>query len=212
MDWGGKMKSLFKLFVVVILCSCTLPMYAGMVSPSSISGVSTATLQTEGEYAGWYLYEIDFQWSLYGRGAGLSHWDLILKDGCAEEDHLIVFDTPAGFSTRWGRLCKPNAMSWTGYFERKGDKSIGLNKPVVKYDGPHIPKWAVAGSKGYGTFWFYSNIVPEYGTYDNVLVAKSGCRVICGDLSGAYPSCTIVPEPATVLMLGVSSMLFIKKR
>jgi hypothetical protein len=212
---GGKMKtkSFLWLFSMVTLCFCSSPIYACMVHPY-ISGVSTATLLSEGEYEGWYLYKVSFEWNLGRRGAGLNHWDLILKENFAEEDHLIRFDAPAGLSTSKRFPCDTDAMGWTGYFNRKGDRSINLKKPVVGYDGPHFSKWPVAGPIGHGEFWFYSNIIPEYGTYDNVLVARAGiCHKIFGDLSGAYPSCTVVPEPVTVLLLGLgSSMLFIRKR
>jgi hypothetical protein len=208
---GGKMKNLLKLLVVALFCLCASPMYAGMVHPE-ISAVSAATLLTEGEHAGWYLYEIDFQWDFGCKGHGLSHWDLILKDGCANKDHLIVFDRPAGFSTSRRFPCDANSMSWTGYFNLKGDHSVNVHKPLIKYDSPHIPERAKAGPQGHGKFSFYSNIIPEYGTFSNALVAKEGRHVVYGDLRGAYPSCKIIPEPATIAMLGLGNILLLRRK
>jgi hypothetical protein len=205
------MKNFLKLLVVSLFCFCASPMYAGIVHPE-ISAVSTATLLTEGEHSGWYLYEIDFQWDFGCKGNSLRHWDLVLKCGCANKDHIIVFDRPAGFSTSKRFPHDANSMSWTGYFNRLGDHSLNIHKPVVRFDGPHHPVLASAGPEGHGVFRFYSNIIPEYGTFSHALVAKEGCQVVCGDLRGAFPSCKIIPEPATIAMLGLGNILLLRRK
>ncbi len=142
-------------------------------------------------------------------GAGMSHWDLIMKSGCAQPDHGFAFDTPAGFSTSEAYPSDPNAMGWTGYFEPNGDPSLNPpNTPLIKYNDPHDPD-GEAGAAGYGMFSFYANIIPEYGTYESALVAKAGTvDDTYGALTGAYPSCTIIPEPASaMLFLGGFSWL-----
>ena len=103
----------------------------------------------------------------------MSHWDLVLYVGCAPLNHLIEFDTPAGYSTTVTDP-DPMAMGWSGYFEREGDTSSGITDPVVKYNNPFFPVDAQPGEQGSGTFSFEANIIPEYGTYENALVAKSG--------------------------------------
>lgn len=209
----------YKKFVLVLTVAigiCTGPLSATLVPlvPPDINGTSTATPITGGPRDGWYLYEMDIQWNLDGPGAGLSHWELVLLVDCKLLDHLIEFDTPAGYSTSEGNLGNPEAMGWTGYFNRDGDPPAGISNPVVKYNDPFYPDTAEPGEEGFGTFSFYANIIPEYGTFEGMLFAKSGSGVedVFGDLQGAIPSCTIIPEPATICLLGLGALALLRKR
>ncbi|MHC4625090.1 MAG: PEP-CTERM sorting domain-containing protein [Planctomycetota bacterium] len=198
--------------VVLILFICAVPTYA-VLTPPDIAGTSTATLQSGGTYDGWYLYVMSIEWNFEGQGSGLSHWDVVLYAGCAELDHLIEFDSPAGYSTTVDDPTNPMAMGWSGYFERDGDTSSGITDPVLKYNNPFFPLDAQPGEQGYGTFSFYANIIPEYGTYEDALVAKAGLLdPIYGDLEGAYPSCTIIPEPSALLLLAFGGLALIKRK
>jgi len=201
------MKSICKNTVIVFILAIALftqKLNAVIISPY-INAQSTAEQITEGEYSGWYKYTLVVNWNL---GKSLSHWDLILKPGCGASDHLIEFPDPAGISGSG-----MNEIFWTGEFNKKGDKSLDpeVTNPVVKYE----PIGEEGGNSGSGTFYFYSNIIPEYlGPYFNKVVSKAGNEPdVYGTLTGAYPSCTIVPEPATISLLGLS-MLFVlvKKR
>jgi hypothetical protein len=187
---------------------------ANPTMPPYIEGTSTATLVEGGLYDGWYRYDIEIVWDLDSQGAGLSHWDLILKLGCAEPDHLIVFDPDAGYDgyagySRNGSEAGDWEFGWLGYFERTGDASVTppITDPVVKFNeaydldgGSDVP-----GSQGYGIFSFYSNIIPEYGTYTDALFAKAGQVEVSGDLVGAYPSCTIIPAPGVLILSGIGT-------
>lgn len=210
-----RVKDSVKFAVVLLVFFCNASLFAGLVQPY-VAGTSSAALITEGDYAGWYLYKIDIDWDLGqpGEGAGLSHWDIILKQNCVLPDHLIEFDTPAGFSTSEDFPYDVTALGWTGYFERNGDPSLSSEeKPVVKYDSPHYPEGGEPGPAGSGTFFFYSNIIPENGIHPDALVGKAGnIPDTYGELTGAYPSCTIVPEPATIIMLGLGSGFLLMRK
>ena len=182
----------------VILCLCWSPAFA-----NSVSGTSTATQITDpGPHYHWWRYDFEITWT-DGTGEGLSHWDLILKPGCALSDHLIEFDDPAGVSS------PPDNTEWTGYFLRTGDGSIPGDDPVVKYNNPTFDP----EPSGSGTFWFYANIVPEDAPEPNFfLVTKAGKTITYGNLTGAYPSCTVAPEPATLMLLLLGLPLVMRRR
>jgi len=195
------------LLIAAIICISTASLFACLV-PSScyIKAESNATKITDGDYAGWFLYQIDVEWSL---AKGLSHWDIILKDGCAAPDHLIEFDIPAGYSTSEEHPDNPTALGWTGYFERN-EKEYFKN-PLIRYEGPFFPPSDEPGPEGYGTFSFYSNIVPEFGTFENVIVAKANGCYEFGDLVGAYPSCNVsTPEPASMSLFALAFLIITK--
>ncbi|MHC4478930.1 MAG: PEP-CTERM sorting domain-containing protein [Planctomycetota bacterium] len=200
-------------FAIVAVCTWACPLSAVLVPPD-IAGTSTATPVVGGPRDGWFLYEMEIEWDLAddGMGAGLSHWDLILSLECRGLDHLVEFDTPAGFSTTELEPDDPTDMGWSGYFNRDGDPSEGILDPLIKYNNPFFPLEAQPGEQGYGTFSFYANVTPEYGTFEGVLFAKSGAVDVFGDLTGAVPSCTIVPEPAALLLLGLGAFGLLRKR
>jgi len=177
---------------------------------SVISAVGSAELISEGAFAGWYKYTYDVTWSL---SRGLSHWDLVLKPACTQEDHLFVFDTDVGgaydgLST--GKNWSTGdpivfTVSYEGDFEASGDPSIGLTSPLMKWEPNENNNQP--GKRGVGTFWFYANVIPEYNTFEDVVVGKYSRYTKYGDLTGAYPSCEVIPEPFTVGLLGVGTIL-----
>lgn len=194
------------LWVSVVAGICMVLVACAEAEAYIISAVGTAEQITAGDYAGWYKYSYDVEWNL---SKALSHLDVVLKDGCAQEDHLFAFapdtgEAVDGLSTggSW-HTGYPVSLTvpYSGSVELAGDPSIDLDRVLAKWE----PTDGQAGNQGVGTFWFYSNVIPEYGEYEGVVVAKNGRNVTFGDLSGAYPSCSVppthTPEPGTLALL-----------
>lgn len=207
-------KRTISIIAILTACFFSAQGFAVMCQDPYISATSTAELLTDGDHAGMYIYTVDVQWDMRECGEGLNHWDIILKEGCAQDDHIIEFTFPAGNSTSETLPSDPMAIAWSGFFNRNDDLSMDFpTGPVVIYDSPFIPSDAEPGKSGYGRFWFYSNIIPEYGTYEDTIVGRAGnMDDVYGILTGAYPSCTVVPEPATITMLSLGSFLFLLKK
>lgn len=213
---GGEMKRIFLINIVTFFAVCVF------VSPSVahifgqyITGESTASLVDEGEYTGLYRYDISISWNLKYPYSHLNNFDIILNQASLSPDTIIEFSTAAGHST--GRFLSDNIQdaTWTGSF-LASNISLG-DKPVIEYDPVNLI--GHIGSRGYGVFSFYSNMIPEYGVYDDVLATEHGFRsVTYGTLTGAYPSGTItastnVPEPATITLLGLGlTFVFVTKK
>ncbi len=203
------MKRTYLLSVFIVLFTLVY------VSPSSavlfpfVTGESTAALIKDGDFAGLYRYDIFITWKM---GANLSQLDLLLEDISQNPNYEIVFPTPAATSTSIRHRYDSLAATWTAYLKSNGLCLFGEDDPYIKYVNPRRPK---AGRIGFGTFSFYSNIAPEYGTFDDVLIAQANCGPkVLGGLCGAYPypSCGNIPEPATILLLGLGSCLMVTRK
>jgi hypothetical protein len=202
---GGK--NIYLLCAVLAAFSLAPRVFAGFVDPS-VRGTSTATLVTEGEHEGLYLYTVEVQWNLRRRTNNL---DLVLDLGLggATDDHFITFPLRGGhFSRHRDTLLGGSLVSM------KGDESSDPDviQPVVEY-GP-------SGGRGHSirfgtaTIYFYSALVPEYkGPYGDALIVKTrNWSDIYGTLTGAYPSYTVIPEPATIVLLGWGSIVLLWKK
>jgi hypothetical protein len=227
--------------VIVGVCAVFIVLCCSIANADLLTGTSTASQVTaddlaaapEGVHIGWYKYTIDVSWELTVQGGGMSHWDLILKLGCAELDHLFGFggfeSNISGLSTSEDFPEEPFTVNWFAYLNRNGDPAVGISDPLVKYEfpvldenGDPIPPAEEPGADGYGVFWYYANVLPQNGSdgngavWENALVAKAGSNTVWGNLTGDAPSCTVipgeVPEPSTIILLGLGSLALIRKR
>jgi hypothetical protein len=219
--------------LVLLLCPNAIAVFIDGVSVATQVTAEDLASSPEGVQVGWFKYTMDISWDLNGQGTAISHWDLILKLGCAELDHLIAFggfeSAVSGQSTSEENPAEPFTVNWYGLLNRNGDPPTGITDPVIKYEQPvldeygnPVPPAEEPGPEGYGVFWYYANILPQNGSdgngavWSNALVAKGGVQtVVWGDLEGDAPSCTVignVPEPTTILLLGMGSLLILRKR
>jgi len=201
------LKNIYLLCAVLTAFSLAPRVFAGFVDPS-VRGTSTATLVTDGEHKGLYLYTIEVQWNLRRRTNSLNLM-LDLGTGGATDDHFITFSLQRGYFSR-----HRDTLLGGSLVSMKGDESPDPDvvQPVVEY-GPLMGR-GHSIRFGTATIYFYSDLVPEYnGPYANALVAKTrSWSDIYGTLSGAHPSYTVIPEPATIVLLGWGSIVLLWKK
>ncbi|MHC4758778.1 MAG: PEP-CTERM sorting domain-containing protein [Planctomycetota bacterium] len=227
---GGVSKGAFGIALVV---TCLL------ISPSILSATSIhidSSIATEvtaenigdapvGVELGWYLYEIDISWMDLGNG--LSHWDLVLKPECIAETHFFIFPEIAGYTTGEGYVeyeegelpDESLVVEWAGLFEPDGDSSTTtIDNPVLKFEeytgwtleNPDPTPGESAGYSGFGNFSYYANIIPEEAEF--TIWGKYNLNTVSCTEMGDYPSCEIVPEPATICLLGLGALVLLRKR
>lgn len=211
-----------KVGLVASLALALLALAAAPATGSVISAVGTATQIAGGEYDGWYKYTYTVTWDL---SKGLSHWDLVLKPACLDGLHFFDF-APENGLTKDGQSTGETwdigdpvcyKVNYGAEFSPTGDPSTNVTAPIIKWEP--TSSYYEPGKEGTGQFWFYANVVPQTGTFDDVIVAKYGNNTRLGDLTGAYPSCNViqpqpVPEPATMAMLafGGAMVYFARRR
>jgi len=215
-------------FMFAALTGWCMLVPAAVVCADPIQGTISAvgTAEVAGTWDGhlWYQYTYTIEWS--DLDYGLSHASLLQLPGCAAEDHLYLFPTERaepydGRSTGDGwEVGDPVVYTifYDGTFLRTGgDPSLDADVsppqlPVVKFEpvsGDDEP-----GKDGIGQFSFLANIEPTTGVLEGYVLAKHDGMVAVGNLSGAYPSCTVTPEPATMALLGLGlgAMLLARRK
>ncbi len=150
---------------------------------SSISGVSTAVLQTTGPRAGKWLYTIQAQWT-----SDIPTWQITLDLEQASCPCVCagVFDTdfPAGPGAGNGGTC---TALFNGTFSCDGDPFVNLSTPSIDW-------WPMSSGcrphgVGAGTLTFFSDLRPKNNPSSATLYARSGNTVWTGQVTGHLPSC-----------------------
>ena len=173
-----------------IICAVLIaPSCYGAIVESHIDGTITSSLQTSGDYEGLYKYELDIQWQL---PKGLGHLNIVLPTCLQTEDIVFEFDEPAAYSTGENNS-DPYTVSWLAELEPH-DPSIDLVADLIKFEPIEIND--EPGKTGSGYFWFYSDASPNCMESLGTVAAKNGLEPVYGE---------IVPEPATIVLLGLGS-------
>jgi hypothetical protein len=156
-----------------------------------VSGTITAVRVSEPPFGGYWKYCLTVNWDVRNYGGqphGVSHFSLPLGLGDCKyicQAGYAVFADPAGSS-----LAQSGCTTlYSGEFNCcKGDPSILLTGPVVKFD----PKSSGCepGLLGTAILCFYSPVAPRAsGTYPNGVWIKFGTNRACGPLVGQLPGC-----------------------
>jgi hypothetical protein len=193
---------LFLFFVLVV--NVTGPLSATPL----ITGTSSSTFIDNGQYSGLYRYDVSISWK------GRRNLDeiIILLNNNLDESQQFLFPEPAGSSTAYR---SPGILTtWTGTFVDNQNSKLFNGKEYIQFAASILPAKGRLGRGGFGTFTFYSDLAPDFGLHDNILVEYGGHgQKNYGDVSGALPSVQIIPEPATIALIGIGGfMLFFRKK
>lgn len=157
-----------------------------------VTGTVTAELQLAGPFMGLYKYTAEITWDT---PQGLSNVTLDCGFDCDPElacAQTYLFEDPAGHSD--GEDCEN--VDYSGEFNCSGNPSIGLNKPIIKWDA--IDDGCVPASMGSATLCFYTNVGPHPDADLPVILIKNGLNVCEGTITGDCPAlCTVPTEESS---------------
>ena len=175
------------VFVLALL------LWVSPVSSRCLEGTSVAIYQDDGPYEGFYLYTIELTFMLE---KGLSNVTLKLNvDDCPELacQQLFFFPDPAGRMDGGESNCH---VPFTGEFNCRGNPSIDLLGPVVKWDVGYAGG-CEPGQTGSITLYFLTNVGPDPNSRMPFFLIKNGQEICEGYLIGDTPgpACLVPAHP-----------------
>ena len=205
-------EAVMKYFLVLILFVC-INLFAAQIASASVidfvTGISSATLIEDGQYAGLYRYDMSISWRAH---LGISSISLLLGDNFTQRGHTFIFSSPAGTSLIGLNKGTPFTMNWTGVYVPNEGGSLFDGADYVQFTGP-FHHHRRTGRIGMGNFSFYSDITPQYSLNQDVIILNHRRNSqIDGDLSGALPHHSTNPEPASLGILFFGSLILIARK
>jgi hypothetical protein len=167
--------------------ACVLALFCSTaVSPaaaSCLNGTIVTVYQHDGPYRGLYLYTVTLEFILE-KGLSNVTLDLGFSD-CLEYacGQIFLFADPAGESPGQIEDC---AVTYVGEFNCRGNPSIDLTVPVVKWDVSATSDCA-PGKTGTATLRFYTNLGPDSNRDVSLFLIKNGQEVCEGTVTGDVP-------------------------
>ena len=136
---------------------------------------------------GQWRYTLTIEWS-NATGHDMSHFNLSLGAGteCGEEEisRQVRFQALAGFLYQGGWNVPVGCYA---SFERRGDPSLGITEPLLKFE-PCTYMQRPVGDSGVGKVVFWSDHAPADILMPNrFLSEKFGRDGITGEVTGVFP-------------------------
>ena len=179
-----------------ILLSMSIVLLAPAAFAQCVSGTINSALETSGPFAGLWKYTLDISWDT---PQGLSNVTLSCDFQCAAVcDAAWAFPDTAGTGPGINDDEDPVPgqceLPFAGEFDCRGNPSIGLAGPVVKWDALD-GNGCEAGPLGSATLCFWVDMPPDPNSSAPVVLVKNGQNVCDGMIVGDCPQCPVGAEP-----------------
>ena len=204
---------------VLIIIGMAVCIFVSSASANLLIATSTAEEVEAGVWK--YTIEMQYDFSDDGFQNGLSHWDLAvcddkpLKDAGELTNNIWFNDVEYPYLSGIDGTSTPDGeggtddVLWFGTTDNPFN-GVKYEQPVL-YDPAHLDPAVLTepGPIGEGTFSFYSIWGPETVTDFSILSAKADTADFEGTLSGDW---VCIPEPATLMLLTLGSLMVARKR